>query len=126
MLGQEKEKLFALETLPVEALRARWSPDEGPRANAYGSRLQKTTTGQSPSDHPRPPLIHLTQAGSLCPLQNPQLTVTGAISLRRGSTSFANSLMPFSASACVMSPERPTMTRCPKGPTLSENSMICL
>lgn len=40
-----------------------------------------------------------------------EVTVTGAISRSRGMTSFENSLMPLSASACVMNPDRPTMTR---------------
>src|SRR5262249_30015676 len=48
-----------------------------------------------------------------------QPAMTGAISLRRGSSSRANSLMPRSASAWVRKPERPTITRCPKAPTVS-------
>ena len=59
------------------------------------------------------------------PSERGQATGTGAISLSRGSTSRAKSLMPFSASACVMCPDRPTITRWPKGPTLSAKSMIC-
>src|SRR5215471_17572301 len=46
-------------------------------------------------------------------------TVTGLISRRRGSTSFEKSRMPFSDSAWVMKPERPTRLRWPKPPTLS-------
>src|SRR5215813_3705119 len=48
-----------------------------------------------------------------------QSTVTGLISRRRGSTSFEKSRMPFSDSAWVMKPERPTRLRWPKPPTLS-------
>jgi hypothetical protein len=51
--------------------------------------------------------------------------VTGLISRSRGSTSFENSRMPFSDSAWVMKPERPTRLRCPNPPTLSWKSMIC-